>query len=173
MADFRFWHPLRDPHHCSFRILVVIKSSLEASLTVQKLSVIDLLYLFPRYLFELRGYKSAVRNRLRNLQTAIELDEFVNLPDMRLVYRELQGYQRPALNGLVAKGVLARSRFEDGMVCLGKFELPEALAMRVDARITKDSSLLSFLHEEIAEMPLAGSDGLLRKIGISKGGVLR
>lgn len=166
----RLWHPMRDPYHCSFRLLTLLRSAKENSLPLAKISFLDLYLLFPEYLHELR-LPNHVAELRRSLRIRRPRDSYIHLPDIRLVYRELQRYQRVAIDRLVAKALLSKEEYDRSYATLIQDVLPAELESHIAQRTHEYGELLLLLWK-IAELPMDGPNSLLRQNRLELGGRL-
>lgn len=168
----RLWHPMRDPHHCSYRMLALLSCAEAERIPVPKLSFLDLFFLFPEYLRSIKVTSDAVE-RKRNLKLPLMKDSFVHIPDIRLVYRELQQYQKVALDRLVAREVLEFEPYTSQIAKLNHETLPEELNVHIKQRVDTHHELLSFIVGDIGNLPLDGPNSILRQTKLELGGRLR
>lgn len=173
MSELRYWHPSRDPYHCGFRMLLATYKASPAVLSLAKLSLLDLYILFPHYLRELEGLPRQVRRSLTALRLPARKDSYVILPDIRLVYRELQPLQRATYQGLVAKRFFSMADARASNARLIVENVPFPLLERVKRKLEVESEYFDFLVQKIGSMPLDGNEGLLRKAHLELGGGLR
>lgn len=167
----RLWHPMKDPHHCTFRILTLLTYRQDHTLGKAKLSLLDLFLLFPHYLNDI-SLPDLIRRQCRDAGVPKKKESFVHLPDLRLIYRELQQYQKTALVRLVGKAIISHTAYENNEISLVENSIPAPLMEHIETRITKDEMLLDLIANQIASLPLEGPDSLLRKTGLEMGGKL-
>lgn len=160
-----------DPHHCSFRMLTLLRVAPENQLPIPKLSFLDLYLLFPHYLRELKMPSEAVE-RKRNLRLPRKKDSFVYLPDLRLVYRELQQYQRIAIERLVARDIFSMDGYSNRKAVLKFDSIPAPLIKKIDENVFEKGDLLAFLIKDVGAMAIDGPDSLLRQTNLELGGRL-
>lgn len=168
---FRLWHPLRDPYHCTYRMLTILRASDENTQSIARLSLLDLYFLFPHFISDL-SMSEEMRGNFRKLHFPKRKDSFVYLPDIQLVYRELQQYQRTALKSMVARGLLDADIFNNGGAKLNINNLPSKLIAHMEQRFGETKNELLFIIEEVGALPIDGADGLLRQTGMEMGGRL-
>ncbi|WP_407926014.1 ABC-three component system middle component 5 [Cochlodiniinecator piscidefendens] len=169
----RIWHPMRDPHHCCFRMLALITAS-PRRLSVSRASLLDTFLLFPEYLHEIQytGF-GELRGSLQRLNLPKMKDSFTNLPDIRIVYRELQVFQRAALHQLVAKNILSSPSFKDSRLQMSEVGMPSDLKQTIQAFVAENSAQLAFIANDLNAIPLDGPMGLFRRTNLEMGGRLR
>ena len=169
----RIWHPMRDPHHCSFRMMA-LRLATTRQLSIPRASLLDTFLLFPEYLYEIQyqGFGS-LRSSLRDLNVPKPNDSFVSLPDIRTAFRELQVFQKAALRQLVAKNILSADAFKEGNLTLSSRGIPAELNQVLQAFVTENSRQLAFITEGLSEIPLDGPTGLLRRANLELGGRFR
>ena len=168
----RLWHPMRDPHHCSFRMLALLSCAEDHQIQIPKLSFLDLFLLFPQYLRDVKVASEAVE-RKRMLRLPAKKDSFVHIPDIRLVYRDLQQYQKIALNRLVGKGIVSYEHYTSQIAKLNLDALPDDLGSHIKRQTEIDNELLTFIVKDIGGLPIDGPNSLLRQTKLELGGRLR
>ena len=168
----RLWHPMRDPHHCSYRLLTLLIVAPKNRIQIAKLSFLDLFFLFPYYLRDIKVPTEMV-SRKKSLRLPQKKDSFVYLPDVRLVYRELQHFQKVAIDRLVARNILSRDEYLNQTASLNLAALPVDLTTKIDERISLNSELLSYIVNDIGSIPIDGTGSLLRQMKLELGGRLR
>jgi hypothetical protein len=169
----RIWHPMRDPHHCCFRILALLISS-SKSLSISRASLLDTFLLFPEYLHDIQytGF-GELRDSLGRLKIPKSTESFLNLPDIRTIYRELQVFQKAALHQLVARNILLSSDFKNNELRLSEKGIPDELDRTIRAFIAENSARLTFITSELNVIPLDGPTGLFRRTNLEMGGRFR
>lgn len=168
----RLWHPMRDAHHCTYRLIALLLAVPTNSIAVAKLSFLDLFYLFPQYLRNITPNSDAVA-RKRGLKLPKNKDEFVHVPDIRLVYRDVQQYQKVAMNRMVGRGILEASEYKAETAALVLEAIPEALKVHIEDRSKNSTELLSYIANDIADLPMDGPKSILRQTRMEMGGRLR
>lgn len=168
----RNWHPLHDPYHCTYRILTLLHVKTPGAASIAKLSFLDLYFLFPQFVGDLHLTR-AQRNSWNSMNVPRRKDSYVHLPDVRFIYRELQKYQRVALNRLLAQGILEDEDYQNGTATLKPEAVPADLLTQISTRAMENEGLLKFILTEIGGMSLEGQGGLLRQNHLEKGGRLR
>ncbi|WP_439602237.1 ABC-three component system middle component 5 [Devosia sp.] len=170
----RVWHPLRDPNHCSFRIILITTIVGARRISIPKLSLMDLYVLFPEYLQQFSFHNMAdQRVELRALGLRKPRESYENLPDIRTVYRELETYQRVALSRLAAKGLLLREPFAEGEAVLASERLPSSLKLVVGRATDRYREQIQFMLRVFANLGVDGTNGIFRRAGIDVPGRLR
>lgn len=169
----RIWHPMRDPHHCSFRMMA-LRLATTRKLSVPRASLLDTFLLFPEYLHEIQynGFGS-LRSSLQGLEVPRPSDSFVRIPDIRTVFRELQVFQKAALRQLVAKNILSAEAFKEGSLALSSKGIPDELKKVLKAFVSENSRQLAFITDDLSAIPLDGPVGLLRRANLEMGGRFR
>ena len=169
----RIWHPMRDPHHCCFRSLALLVTS-QRTLSVSRASLLDTFLLFPEYLHDVQytGF-GELRGSLRQLNLPKPKDSFLNLPDIRTIYRELQVFQKAAFHQLVARNILSASSFKVGKLQLSDQGIPRELNQALQAFVDENSARLAFIVNDLSAIPLDGPTGLFRRTNLEMGGRFR
>lgn len=164
---------MRDPHHCCFRVLALLVASKE-SISVSRASILDTFLLFPEYLHDIQytGF-GALRVSLSRLELPKPNDSFLNLPDIRTVYRELQVFQKAAFHQLVARNILSSSSYKVNELKLSESGIPSGLDQAIRAFVNENSDRLSFIVGDLSSIPLDGPTGLFRRTNLEMGGRFR
>ena len=169
----RIWHPMRDPHHCCFRILALLVAS-KKSLSVSRASILDTFLLFPEYLHDVQytGF-GELRGALTRLNLPKSKDSFLNLPDIRTIYRELQVFQKAAFHQMVARNILSSASFKVNELQLSDKGIPNELKRAIEAFVSENSERLEFIVGDLGAIPLDGPTGLFRRTNLEMGGRFR
>ena len=162
---------MRDVHHCSYRLLSILAECPLQTSPISKLSFLDLFYLFPHYLREIKPATEAAA-RKQNLKLPKRKDSFVHIPDIRLVYREIQQYQKVALNRLAGRGLIKSEPYKSRSAVLVPDAIPLEVREHIESRTSTNSELVSYISNDIFDLPMDGPDSLLRQTGMEMGGRL-
>ena len=163
---------MKDPYHCSFWMLSLLYAADTNAIPLAKISFYDLFFLFPHYLRNLH-LPSDASDRKRELKLPRKKDSFVHIPDIRLVYRELQQYQKVALDRLVGQGILSWRAYDSQIAQLNRSAVPLKLSEHIKNRSRSDQGLLSLIVNDLGRLPVDGPNGFLRQTRLELGGRLR
>lgn len=100
-------------------------------------------------------------------------DSFLNLPDIRTIYRELQVFQKAAFHQLVARNILSSSSFKVNELQLSDKGIPSELNRAIQAFVSENSDRLAFIVGDLGAIPLDGPTGLFRRTNLEMGGRFR
>lgn len=164
---------MRDPHHCCFRILALLVAS-TGNLSVSRTSILDTFLLFPEYLHEIQytGY-GALRESLMRLNLPKPKDSFLNLPDIRTIYRELQVFQKAAMHQMVARNILSPTSFSMSELKFSEKGIPGKLDQAIRAYASENADRMAFIVKDLSAIPLDGPTGLFRRANLEMGGRFR
>src|SRR6266702_8870704 len=95
VTNLRLWHPSFDAYHCTFRFLRLLTFQKNHALTIEKLWILDFYLLYP-VLLHRASMPSEVRRTFRSLGIERPMDQFVQLPSEKSLYRELAIFQKAA-----------------------------------------------------------------------------
>ncbi|WP_348540200.1 ABC-three component system middle component 5 [Ruegeria sp. R8_2] len=171
MTDFRVWHPSRDPYHCIFRMVRILLAKSEA-IQVEKLRILDMFLLYPSLMHRL-SLPSETKKKFRSLKIPTPSKEFVRLPGTASVWQELQIYQSTALKQLAGRGLLRRDSLRDHYAQLILDQLPAQILKRAKEDNQSDTKLVSFLVNDLADLPVSGPSGLVKRAGIPARGPIQ
>lgn len=161
----RIWHSSRDAYHCAFRILRLLSAADAHKFHLERLRALDLLLLFPQLLHRM-SMTRGIRLKFQEARVKTPNEIFVRLPSTTAVYDDLLLYQNAALGHLTARGILAPDCLRDQIAQLRIKSVPGELAQEIEKRNAQQASLIEFLVRTLAPIPVGGSDGLLRRLGL-------
>lgn len=168
MSDYRVWYASRDPYHCIFRLIRLLEAK-RGPIPLEQLRILDMFLMFPSLLHRL-ALTAELRKKLRSLDIESPKETFVRLPGTAAVWQDLQIYQLTALKRLAGLGVLKREELRDHNACLDRSQAPDELLQRVITQNRASKQLMQFLTEGIGSLPMAGSQGLVRRAGLPSRG---
>jgi len=125
--------------------------------------------MFPMLLHRLK-LTADLRERLRSLCVDPEAKSFVRLPGTASVWQELQIYQITAIKRLAGLGLLARDELLERNAKLEEAHAPSDLLARAKDLNDASAPLVSFLVNDLASLPMAGTEGLVRRAGLPSRG---
>ncbi|MBM1312155.1 hypothetical protein JQT66_18015 [Sulfitobacter mediterraneus] len=171
MTELRIWHSSRDPYHCVFRMIRLLKVKSEG-LSLERLRILDMFLLYPSLLHRL-SLPTDIKAKFRELKIEHPKTTFMRLPSNASVWQDLQVYQAASLKQLVGRGLLYQSDFQERVARLVPTNLPESLASRIEVENSKNQHLMTLLVDEIGSLSMTGPSGLIRRAGIpARGPVL-
>lgn len=171
MTELRIWHSSRDPYHCAFRMIRLLKAQSEG-LSLERLRILDMFLLYPSLLHRL-SLPTDIKAKFRELKIEHPKKIFMRLPSNASVWQDLQVYQSASLKQLVGRGLLHQSEFQKRVARLVELSLPEGLANRVNVENVRDQQLMTLLVDDIGSLSMTGPSGLIRRAGIpARGPVL-
>ncbi len=146
----------------------------QKGLSVSRASLLDTFLLFPEYLHDVQytGF-GELRSSLGRLNLPKPKESFLNLPDIRTIYRELQVFQKAALHQLVARNILTSFAFKNNELRLSDKGIPSELDRTIRAFVTENSARLAFIVDDLNVIPLDGPTGLFRRTNLEMGGRFR
>ena len=164
MADYRVWYASRDPYHCIFRMIRLLAAK-ETPVPLEQLRVLDMFLMFPSLLHRL-ALTTTLKERLRDLQIEPSAKTFVRLPGTASVWQDLQIYQLTALKHLAGLGMLKREHLRESKASLDRSQAPAELFRHAIELNETAKPLMRFLTEDLAAIPMSGSQGLVRRAGL-------
>jgi len=168
MANYRVWYASRDPYHCIFRMIRLLEAR-GGPVPFEQLRVLDMFLMFPSLLHRLT-LTTALRERLRSLEIEPPTKTFVRLPGTASVWQDLQIYQLTALKRLAGLGLLKREALRDRNASLDRSQAPAELLQHAISQNEAAEPLMRFLVEDLGALPMAGSQGLVRRAGLPSRG---
>ena len=165
MSKLRIWHPSRDAYNCAFRMLRLLQSASNTELDFERLRILDLYLLFPALLHR-ASMPQAVRDKFKELDVVRPEDMFTQLPSVAALSQDLRVYQNAAISLLLAKGIVAKEALRAGVAILYSKHVPKGLRDRLSERDSIDDSVVQFLLDDFAKIPLTGEGNIYRRIGL-------
>lgn len=168
MSSYRVWYAARDPYHCIFRMIRLLEAK-GGPIPLEQLRILDMFLMFPSLLHRLT-LTADLREKLRGLQIDAPSKSFVRLPGTASVWQDLQIYQLTAIKRLAGLGLLKREELLDRNASLDRSQAPEKLIEHAISQNRNAEPLLRFLVEDLCSLPMAGSQGLVRRAGLPSRG---
>jgi ABC-three component (ABC-3C) system Middle Component 5 len=164
MTDYRIWHSSRDPYHCAFRIISLLKED-GGAIRVEKLRILDMFFLYPPLLYRL-SLPNEQKSNFRKLKITHPNKYFIRLPGTAAIWQDLQVFQSTALKQLTGRGLLRRDSLRDHRAHLMLENVPQSILQAVESQRMEEKYLLSFLIKDVGNLPVTGPKGLVRRAGI-------
>jgi hypothetical protein len=139
--------------------------SVEATLTIEVLFILDFYLLFP-FLLRMASMPEGVRAQFRQLRLEKYQDQFLQIPSPQSLYRDLAVIQKTSLVGLAARGLLDPAAYQKGTAQLNVESVPTELSRRIADANQDDDALVSFLVKQFAALGLSGPRGLRNLTGL-------
>jgi hypothetical protein len=127
------------------------------------LRLLDFYYLFPHLLKDV-SLPSKLLGQKRYF--ANQTSKYNRVPAPRLFLRQIEGLQEIAIRSLASKGFIKSDELERGLVVRTDRELPAELMLADKDELPDDQRLLDFVAVGLAEVPLAGENGLKARTGL-------
>lgn len=111
-----------------------------------------------------------IKERFRLLKVPTPATVFIRLPGTASVWQDLQIYQSTALKRLTGLGLLKRDALRDRYASLERELVPEEIMTQATAHNEAARSLIRFLVDDVASLPMAGREGLVKRAGLPSRG---
>jgi len=168
MTDLRIWYAARDPYHCAFRMIRLLTWKGDG-IAVDQLRLLDMLLMYPSLALRMK-LPANVRDNLRALRLPPVKDLFATLPGTASIWQDLQLYQSTALKQLAGRSLLKRDALRDRYASLDQRNMPASLLDRASAQNAAQTALMTFLINDIANLPANGPDNIFKRAGVSTRG---
>ncbi len=165
MPKLRIWHYARDAYHCAFRMLSIMDRVDAHEMPFERLRLLDLFLLYPPLLYRVK-LPDAMRQTLNASEIPRPDEVFIELPSSAAIFQDLRVYQNAALSLLVAKGIFDRGVLKDGVTHFTPEALPPELTAEIAKRRPEVRVVLDFLVNDIAQLPLAGTNSVYRRAAL-------
>jgi len=158
------YHPAYDANHCLYRLLAILRSTTEFSLTWDQLRVLDYYYLFPSQVKNIQPWPSNIKEFRPKLKHIPEQFEDINNP-ARVLY-DLQVFQKTAALELIAKGIISKRDFEIGLLKVNSDLLPGGYAKLVEDDLFLKSDSFEIITKALPKVEFNGASGLKKRSGL-------
>lgn len=158
------YHPAYDANHCLYRLLAILRSTTEFSLTWDQLRILDYYYLFPSQLKNIKPWPLNIKEYKGRLRFIPEQFEDINNP-ARVLY-DLQVFQKTAALELIAKGIISKLDFEIGLLKVDSDLLPEGYLDVVENDLFLKSDSFEIITKALPRVEFNGASGLKKRSGL-------
>jgi hypothetical protein len=158
------YHPAFDASHCLYRLLTILMGVKGNSVSWERLRVLDFFYLFPSHLKKINPWPvpiKAYKSKLKNIS-----DQFEDISNPARIFFDLKEFQRSAILELVAKGIIDRTDFENGLITLNKSLLPDDFIEFVMNDEFVKSEAYEVISNALPSIEFNGASGLKNRSGL-------
>ncbi len=158
------YHPAFDANHCLYRLISILHFTGEARVTWPLLRILDFYYLFPSQLKEIKPWPREIQKYKAQVQKVP--DQFEDITNPARTFFDLESFQKTALLELIAKGVLSKSAFDEGVM---KLELQSIPSAYVELLATDDflkSEAFTVITKALPIAVFNGPKGLKSRTGL-------
>lgn len=158
------YHPAYDANHCLYRLLAILQGTKDFSISWDQLRVFDYYYLFPSQLKNIKPWPVSIKEFKTRLGSISEQFEDINNP-ARVLY-DLQVFQKTAALELIAKGIVSKPEFDNGILKINSDLLPKAYF-----EFEKNDSFLrgdafEIITQALPKVEFNGAAGLKKRSGL-------
>ena len=159
------YHPATDFYHCWLRVSSILNSCGHTTIEVDRMRIMDFFVSFPRDILRCsipQSHAREVRRFIKDLKPGYE-DE----TSVRQIFPHMTVIQRQVFLDMVAKGVVAKDKFRDGLLSLSEPNQIPALAGAVaELWQGRNEPWFKALVSALMAIPLNGPDGLKDRTGM-------
>jgi hypothetical protein len=157
------YHHALDAYHAAFRIIRILAYNPDRGYEVDKLRILDFYVAFPHLI----GKMQLPRPLLSARKAFADYEnEYIFSGSPRLVFMRMLPLQVAAIRLLLSADVLDTDAYRNGVIKLGAVTLPHELGVAITERNKAQDSLLAFLTNRLADVPLLGVGGLKARTGL-------
>ena len=157
------YNPAFDPYHSAFRIMRILEKSEGKILKIEFVRILDFYLTFP-------ALASKIRLRIMDRRWKKHFLQFDNpyhfTGTPKMVLQQMEPFQRTALCGLVARGIINKDEFIKGNIAWGKVTLPKELKELIKEANEREHDVIDFLVGTLLEFDLYGCDGIKARTGL-------
>ncbi|QJI37026.1 ABC-three component system middle component 5 [Pseudomonas sp. ADAK13] len=158
------YHPAYDANHCLYRLLAILQATTEFTLSWDQLRVLDYYYLFPSQIKHIKPWPTNIKDFKSNLKSIPNQFEDINNP-ARVLY-DLQAFQKTAALELIAKGIISKAEFENGILKINGELLPENYIKLIESDDFLKSDAFKVITKALPKVEFNGDSGLKKRSGL-------
>lgn len=158
------YHPAQDINHCVYRLLLILECSEHERFNIDVYRLIDFYVLFPNFLKRISPLPkniSKYRDSFKNIK-----DPFESLKNERRIVHELERLQSIAIKNLLAKNILDKKSFDDGVLLRTDDLLPEIFMKKMSSARIPNEDWFKVLVNEFPKANFLGRNGLKSRTGL-------
>ncbi|MCS6122794.1 ABC-three component system middle component 5 [Shewanella baltica] len=157
------YHPYKDSNHCIFRMLTIL-STLDKSIELEKLRILDFYYIFPHFIKEIDGWPRAY---ISFKKIAEEISEpFENTPNKKKLFFDLNQIQSQAIMKLCAREILSINLAKKGIIKLEKSKISEDFMKKIEDEKNNNAISLKLVSNFLSKIEWKGKNGLKKRTGL-------
>lgn len=155
------YDPAIDIGHAVFRLMLIIRRANNRKIEIDRYRIIDFYMLYPSALSEFRMPSLPDRNfsELKRQAKSWE-NKYNKLGNKKMVFMQLSGIQRAAIDHLVSSGILDSKQAQIGYLARSDKALPEDFLNYLDEVEPINKNIVNFLWDFSLTHPLFGEGGL-------------
>lgn len=158
------YHPAFDANHCLYRIVSILHATRHTQISWPLLRMLDFYYLFPSQLKKIQPWPREI-SKLKTLVTKIP-EQFEELTNPTRTFFELEPFQKSATLELIARGVISKPAFDQGLMELEPDSLSSAYIELLATDTFLGSEAFGVITKGLPIVPLNGSNGLKSRSGL-------
>ncbi len=155
------YHPAYDINHGMFRMLRLLEVNSEHRMKWDTFRILDLYYLFPHLLADVRLSGLTTQKRRFGKQGS----KYTRVPTPRIFIQQMVGFHELVARSLIGKGFLNGRSFEERSLQRTDQPLPIELRAAFKGAVD-DQDLIELLAVKLAAIPLSGPRGLKSRTGL-------
>ena len=158
------YHPAYEANHCLYRLLGILQGTTNFPLTWDQLRILDYYYLFPSQLKNIKPWPTNLKEFKIKLKAIPEQFEDINNPAR--VLHDLQIFQKTAVLELIAKGIVSKLDFENGILKVNTGLLPSRYLELVETDLFLKSDEFEVITKALPKLEFNGASGLKKRSGL-------
>ncbi|MDH0747970.1 hypothetical protein N5D61_16690 [Pseudomonas sp. GD03842] len=157
------YHPAFDANHCVYRIVSIL-SATQKDISWPLLRILDFYYLFPGQLKKLSPWPKEIQ-KYKSLVKQVP-DEYESITNPARVFFDLESFQKTAILELIAKGVLSKSSFDQGVMKLESESISQDYKVNLVSDPFVNSPAFKVITEALPVVQFGGMNGLKKRSGL-------
>ena len=157
------YHGAFDLNHSIYRMLRLVEHHPEKSLAWDTFRILDYYCLFPHELKQLSWPRSVQRFKSRFLY---EETKYNKISNRRHLFHQLELIENVAARSLAAKGFIDADALQLAVLARTDKPLPTDLEPVVQRNDDAEDALVTFLAQNLSQIPLLGEKGLKARSGL-------
>lgn len=156
------YSPALDPHHCIFRILVLLNGIKNKPIETEKLRILDFYFLFPR---EISSIPLSPLLKIEK-KKFLRYPQYEAIKNSTKVFYSLEGVFSNSIKCLIATGLIANDTNMESAIYRTEQPAPEALEQKIQERTIESQELIDFILGQLYPYSLYGPNGLKDRTGL-------
>ncbi len=158
------YHPAQDVNHCVYRTLTILQTSEHKAISIEVFRLIDFYTVFPYLLKLISTLPTPVHRYKKEFKDIPE--PFESLKNTKRILHELERLQSIAFQNLLAKDLIEREAYENGLLKRTDKALPEPFIKAVSESRLSNLGWFKVLINQFPKAKLVGNNGLKARTGL-------
>lgn len=143
------YHPIFDPYHCSFRLLLILTKLNNPVIEIERLRIYDFILLYPAFL-----YKMTLPKGFTFIRKNIMVNDYNNISSEKIVFARLCNMQDISMNALASTSLIDKNQLKEGLAVRTDLSLPQEILDSVANQNLDRILIVNFLRENLNKLSI-------------------